>query len=222
MHTAPPTMPLALLTRRRLVGRLALALLLLGGATGAGAEEPWSLLERVRDELTRSPRQADFVQSYIPAGFSSGEREEGRLFVALPDCVRWDYQSPYAKSFLLCEETVWTWNEGETSGRRQKLVADEQQGLDLLRLSVEALRGRYTASVETSAGGGIEVLLSSATPNDALKDARFLIDTDRNLLIGLSYHDLEGNLTRFEISGYGPLGEGAVFAPPAEIEWLEE
>jgi hypothetical protein len=99
---------------------------------------------------------------------------------------------------------------------------DEQQGLDLLRLSVEALRGRYTASVETSAGGGIEVLLSSATPNDALKDARFLIDTDRNLLIGLSYHDLEGNLTRFEISGYGPLGEGAVFAPPAEIEWLEE
>jgi len=209
-----------LLSNPRFVGCLSLALLLLGGA--AGAEEPWGLLERVRDELTRSPRQADFVQSYIPAGFSTGEQEDGRIFIALPDCVRWDYQSPYAKSFLLCEETVWTWNEGETSGRRQRLVADEQQGLDLLRLSVESLRGRYAASVETTAGGNLEILLSSLTPNDALRDARFLVDADRNLLIGLSYQDLEGNLTRFEISGYGPLGPGSIFAPPVEIEWLEE
>jgi outer membrane lipoprotein-sorting protein len=215
-------MPLALLTHRRIVGCLSLALLVLGGGAAASAEEPWGLLERVRDELTRSPRQADFIQSYIPAGFSSGEREEGRIFIALPDCVRWDYQSPYAKSFLLCEEMVWTWNEGETSGRRQQLVADEQQGLDLLRLSVESLRGRYAASVETTAGASFEVLLSSLTPNDALRDARFLIDADRNLLVGLSYQDLEGNLTRFEISGYGPLGDGTVFAPPVEIEWLEE
>ncbi|MGB6336108.1 MAG: hypothetical protein WBG96_10910, partial [Thermoanaerobaculia bacterium] len=59
-------------------------------------------------------------------------------------------------------------------------------------------------------------------PYDSLTDARFLVDADRNLLVGLSYHDLEGNLTRFEISGYGPLGTGTVFAPPAEIEWLEE
>lgn len=215
-------MSFVLNTSRRIVACLSLALLALGGVADAGADEPWGLLERVRDELTRSPRQADFVQSYIPAGFSSGEQEEGRIFIALPDCVRWDYQSPYAKSFLLCEETVWTWNEGETSGRRQQLVADEQQGLDLLRLSVEALRGRYRASLETSVGGELEVLLSSLTPNDALRDASFLIDADSNLLIGLSYHDLEGNLTRFEISGYGPLGEGTVFAPPAEIEWLAE
>jgi outer membrane lipoprotein-sorting protein len=215
-------MSLLLITNRQIVACLSLALLALGGATGAGAEEPWGLLEQVRDELTRSPRQADFVQSYIPAGFSSGEQEEGRIFIALPDCVRWDYQSPYAKSFLLCEDTVWTWNEGETSGRRQRLVADEQQGLDLLRLSVESLRGRYSASVETTASGSFEVLLSSLTPNDALRDARFLIDANRNLLVGLSYHDLEGNLTRFEISGYGPLGPGSVFAPPARIEWLEE
>lgn len=215
-------MPKVLLTNPRIVGCVSLALLLFGGVAGAGAEEPWGLLERVRDELTRSPRQADFVQSYIPAGFSTGEQEDGRIFIALPDCVRWDYQSPYAKSFLLCEETVWTWNEGETSGRRQRLVADEQQGLDLLRLSVESLRGRYAASVETTAGGNLEILLSSLTPNDALRDARFLVDADRNLLIGLSYQDLEGNLTRFEISGYGPLGPGSIFAPPVEIEWLEE
>ncbi|MGB3564723.1 MAG: outer membrane lipoprotein carrier protein LolA [Thermoanaerobaculia bacterium] len=215
-------MPRVPLTNPRIVGSVSLALLLLVGVTGAGAEEPWGLLERVRDELTRSPRQADFVQSYIPAGFSSGEQEEGRIFIALPDCVRWDYQSPYAKSFLLCEETVWTWNEGESSGRRQVLVAKEQQGLDLLRLSVESLRGRYAASVETTTGGSLEVLLSSLTPYDSLTDARFLVDADRNLLVGLSYQDLEGNLTRFEISGYDPLGDGTVFAPPAEIEWLEE
>ena len=102
------------------------------------------------------------------------------------------------------------------------MVADEQQGLDLLRLSVESLRGRYSASVETTASGSFEVLLSSLTPKDAIRDARFLIDADRNLLVGLSYRDLEGNLTRFEISGYGPLGPGSVFAPPAKIEWLEE
>ena len=36
------------------------------------------------------------------------------------------------------------------------------------------------------------------------------------------YYDLEGNLTRFQISGYESLAQGTVFAPPAEIEWLEE
>ena len=73
---------------------LALALLL-PGAVAAQEADPWTVLKNVRKSLVESgPTGAGFVQTYIPAGFTSGEKESGRLALHLPDCLRWDYTDP--------------------------------------------------------------------------------------------------------------------------------
>ncbi len=91
-------------------GALALLAVFASAGSAAAAEpaaggDPWLTLERVRASLIEDgPAGAEFVQTYVPAGFSTGEEERGRLALALPDCLRWDYEEPYPKSFLLCGE----------------------------------------------------------------------------------------------------------------------
>src|SRR3954471_2172584 len=87
---------------------------LLAGAGRAAAQEvdPWAALKTVRQSLVDAgPTGASFVQTYIPSGFSSGEKESGKLALALPDCLRWDYTAPYPKSFLICGGVLHAWNE---------------------------------------------------------------------------------------------------------------
>jgi outer membrane lipoprotein-sorting protein len=215
--------------RRLIRGLLLLGLGLLAPSPQIGAETPspapnraWGYLEELRDSLAATPQGADFVQTYLPAGFSSGEQENGRLALALPDCLRWDYETPYAKTFLLCDDTVYSWNEGETSGRRQLIEAHNASGLDLLRLGVDGLRQRYAAALEAADEGRVEVVLTPLEPDGEIASARFAIDPRSVRLLALGYSDLEGNLTRFEISGYSRLGSRDVFVPPEDIHWLED
>ena len=82
-------------------------------AQTAAAPDPWKVLQGVRQSLVDSgPTAAAFTQTYIPAGFSSGDSESGRLALALPDCLRWDYQDPYPKGFLLCGGVAHGFGEG--------------------------------------------------------------------------------------------------------------
>src|SRR5689334_7912082 len=82
----------------------------------------WSLIEAVRASLAAVGRlQADFTQTYTPAGFATGETESGRLALALPDCLRWDYTGAEAKSFLLCGRDAYSWNAGDAEGRHQRV-----------------------------------------------------------------------------------------------------
>ena len=204
---------------------LALSLLLpglgLGASPGAAAEpDAWGWIERARARLAAAPLEADFEQTYLPAGFSSGERETGRIGLDLPECLRWDYATPYAKTFLLCGDTFWAWNEGEASGRRQQLAAEDQLGLDLLRLGAERLRERYRAEMEDNSGEMIRLRLAPLQEGDL--EAGLRIETATGLLRELSYRDAEGNLTRFELTGYRPLTRPGGFEPADGVEWLEE
>ena len=97
---------------------LALMLTLLPAGALAN-DNPWDALESLRGGLrAQSPLQADFVQTYTPAGFTDGESEQGRVAISLPQCLRWDYAEPFPKSFTLGGETAWFWNPGEPKGHR--------------------------------------------------------------------------------------------------------
>ena len=113
------------------------ALFLLGLAAPLRALEadPWAALEKVRGRLAASgPRVAEFEHLYLPAGFSQGEKESGRLALSLPDCLRWDYGEPYPKSFLVCGAVAHYWNEEDKTGQRQSIDSKNEPGLDLLLL----------------------------------------------------------------------------------------
>jgi hypothetical protein len=192
------------------------------------AAEPWSLLQTVRKSLVEAgPVAATFSQVYVPAGFSEGETETGRLSLSLPDCLRWDYQNPYPKGFLLCGDVVHTWNAEDKVGRRYRVDRKNEPGLDLLLLGVDDLKGRYNAASRAADKGRVEVTLTPRNPGAAagrpeeLADAKLVVDSAARRVVAVSYHDREGNLTRFEIAGYLPLPRQGQFSPPRDIRWEE-
>jgi outer membrane lipoprotein-sorting protein len=203
---------------------LLLALLApLPAAPAAAQSDPWALLESVRNSLVEAgPTGASFVQTYMPAGFSSGEKESGRLALALPDCLRWDYEEPYPKSFLLCGGLVHTWTPEDRTGRRYRVDRKNEPGLDLLLLGVDDLKKRYQATTRPAEGGRVEVALSPKGQMAELADASLTVDPATRRLVAVSYHDREGNLTRFEISGYQSLPRQGRFSPPSGIRWEEQ
>jgi outer membrane lipoprotein-sorting protein len=191
-------------------------------AAAAQGPDPWSLLSGVRDSLVDSgATAARFVQTYVPAGFDSGDSESGELALALPDCLRFDYEAPEPKSFLICGETAHFWNRDDKTGRRYTVDRREEPGLDLILLGLDQLKERYRATQGQAAAGSLEVTLTPRQEQAELASATLVIDTASRRVTALSYSDGEGNRTRFEITGYRPLRRGSRFDPPAGITWRE-
>jgi len=207
---------------RRIALLLVLPLLLLG-APAVRAESPWTVLERLRNSLQEAgPTSGKFVQTYIPAGFNQGDEESGHLSIWLPDCLRWNYEVPAAKSFLVCQGEVYFWNEGETGGRHYRIDPEKEPGLDLLLVSLATLRERYVASGDELADGTYEVSLSTPPTAAGRFSAKIRVDVAQKQVLGLEYTDEEGNLTRFRITDYTPLHHTALFQPPQDVEWTED
>jgi outer membrane lipoprotein-sorting protein len=191
-------------------------------AQTAAAPDPWKVLQGVRQSLVDSgPTAAAFTQTYIPAGFSSGDSESGRLALALPDCLRWDYQDPYPKGFLLCGGVAHSWSAQDKKGRRYRIDRKNEPGLDLLLLGVDDLKNRYRATSRLLDGGKIAVDLAplASKRQEELTDASFVVDPAAQRLAEVSYHDREGNLTRFVIKDYKGLPRQGQFSPPSGIRW---
>ena len=188
--------------------------------------DPWALVQTLRSALADdAPLQAKFEQTFVPAGFSTGETERGTFSLALPDCLRWDYEEPYPKSFLICGKDAYSWNRGELSGHYLEVAAKDEPGLDLLLLPTQELRRRYQASVKAGPSGAPEIQL---TPLERAANtpvsATLQLDGAGKRLVGLSYADGEGNHTRFLMSDYHPLraADNTVFTPPAQIRWQDQ
>lgn len=224
-------LPLTMPSRRAfLAAALAATLVPCAIAAGAAAApapaDPWALVQALRSALADdAPLQANFEQTFVPAGFSSGETERGNFSLALPDCLRWDYEEPYPKSFLICGQDAYSWNRGELSGHYQEVAAQDEPGLDLLLLPTAELRRRYQAAVKTGAGGAPEIWLTPIVKTATTPlSATLQLDGGGKRLLGLAYADSEGNRTRFVLSNYQPLraGEHSVFSPPSQIRWQED
>jgi outer membrane lipoprotein-sorting protein len=201
-----------------LVALLSVGLLL---PQAAAAQGPWDILENVRESLAAAgPTGAQFVQTYVPAGFTSGERESGTLSLALPDCLRWDYMEPFPKGYLLCGGVAYQWNPEDRTGQRFQIDRKNEPGLDLLLLSVGDLRSRYRATSKRG-DGGIAITLTPLRSLETLVEATFVVDPATQRLTEVSYRDREGNRTRFEIRGYRSLPRRGQFSPPKDIQWEE-
>lgn len=229
MTALAPELP----SRRALALLAALAVLAASAALSPAARaqtaaerpalDPWTLLADARRALEgASPLVADFEQVFVPAGFSSGESERGRMAIGLPRCLRWDYEEPFPKSYLLCGRSAWAWNPGEATGRLHLLEPDEERGLELLRLGVDELRATYRAALGPATEKTAEIRLVPLAEGGQVRDATLVIDRAARRPVRLAYHDAEGNYTRFELAGYRPLEDATLFLPPAALEWLQD
>jgi hypothetical protein len=198
------------------------ALLLAAAAPVGAAEDPWAALDRLRRAMAGDRALvADFVQTFTPAGFASGEVESGRVAISLPDCLRWDYREPYSKSFLVCGARAHSWVDGEPRGQRTTIEARHEMGLDLLLLPIAELRQRYEVSAGVTAEGQLDMVLVPVAADSPLAAANLALDVGRDRLVALEYRDREGNVTSFRFDDYRPLEDHDVFSPPAGIEWQD-
>jgi outer membrane lipoprotein-sorting protein len=208
---------------RALLSILAVLGAVLCAAAPVHAASPWDVLEAMRADLEKAgPTTAQFVQSYLPAGFSSAERESGRLSLDVPDCLRWDYEEPEVKAFLICRGQVHSWSGDDPVGYRYRVDPEREPGLDLLLLSVDELRLRYRAENRERRRGVVELRLAPVQESAQLKSAVLVIDTVTQRILQLEYQDAEGNETSFDILGYQPLDNDSAFNPPSYIEWRDE
>ena len=207
---------------RALLGLLLIAAFAAPAGGAESAADPWQALDRLRRELAAGGvLQADFVQVFTPAGFSTGETESGRLELSMPDCLRWDYVEPYRKSFLVCGSRAWSWVENEPRGQRVTIDARREAGLDLLLLPAGELSGRYRARSESLGEGRIGLALEPLDPDSALVAANLEIEAGGDRPAALDYRDREGNVTSFRFTNWRPLEDADVFSPPPGIEWTE-
>lgn len=192
------------------------------GAAADAASDPWTVLDRLRRELAAGgPLLGDFVQTFTPAGFSSGETESGRLALSMPDCLRFDYLEPYRKSFLVCGARAWSWVEGEPRGQRVAIDASREMGLDLLLLPASELARRYRATAAPRSGGEVELALEPLDAAAPLIAANLAVASTPARPSGLDYRDREGNVTGFRFSNWRALDDSDAFSPPPGIEWSE-
>jgi len=185
--------------------------------------DPWQALSELRLHLAASGSLvAGFRQSYLPAGFATGDEESGRVALALPDCLRWDYSEPYPKSYLLCGTRLHTWVAGEPQGERLHVEARDEAGLDLLLLPVELLQARYSAVARLETGGEIAVELHPTAPDSRVAEAVLLFAPSTQRPTALSYRDRDGNLTRFRFTAFELLDDDTLFTPPTTLIWKEQ
>jgi hypothetical protein len=212
------------MARRDAPPRIAAALaawLALGG-TGVAEDDPWRAVEALRAALAADgPLEADFSQSFVPAGFTAGDTEAGAVALSLPDCLRWDYTEPDRKSFLVCGARAWSWVEGEPRGQRFTIEADRETGLDLLLLPASDLAARYRAITHRLAGGELEIVLEPLARDGALVVANLTLGRDGRRIESLDWRDREGSVTSFRFARWRSLVDGDRFAPPLAIEWVD-
>ena len=191
-------------------------------------ELSWSTIDTLRSTLeARSPVNADFTQTLVPSGFQpeDGDVESGQLSMNLlapkgkPACLRWDYLGDFAKSFLLCDDRGYYWNPGETVGQIFSLDGKEEApGLDFFLQSSTQLRKRYEAKSH-QADGLVTIELVPHKPTEDVVSLRLVLATKTGLLQTMSYDDIEGNRTTFELSNFAPSTQTGVFTPPADVSW---
>ena len=68
----------------------------------------------------------------------------------------------------------------------------------------------------------MQVVLSPVDPTSSITEARLILEEQSGLLSTLAYRDLEGNASRFDLSGYESLTATEPFAPPADLDWLDQ
>ena len=119
---------------------------------------------------------------------------------------------------------VHAWNEDDKTGRRYRVDRKNEPGLDLLLLGVDDLKERYQANARTVDQGRIEITLSPKVKGKVaeLTDATLTVDPAARRVTAVAYHDREGNLTRFDITGYDDLPRQGRFSPPAGIRWEDQ
>jgi outer membrane lipoprotein carrier protein len=148
--------------------------------------------------------QADFEQLYYSATVSTPLHEKGKLYFKKPYLMKWEYQDPEEKVFLIKDDFFWDYNKEEKQLIKYDLSGGEHNSEVLLLLSGQvALLDHYTVELNPFPTENPNTLQIKLTPKDEESADTFLlleIDEKTWFIQKLISFDWTGNKTEFRFS----------------------
>jgi len=144
--------------------------------------------------------KAGFIESYNGLGLT--RNESGTLLLEKPGRMRWDYNSPPGKVFLLDGKYAWSYTPGDP--QVQRIPAKE---LDDLRSPLRFLLGHTDLEKEMSnlaiapAPNGEFVLTGQPKGQEQRITRLALTVTAEGAITGIELEEVDGALTRFTFTG---------------------
>ncbi len=223
-HPAPRAGLLAACAATGLAGLMLLGMPTRSVASALTAEE---VAERVQATYKSfSDLQAAFVQRATNRLSGASQEASGRLFLKWPGKMRWEYEKPEPRLFLIDGKTLWSYSPAERQAVAQEVTGALGTGPIGILFGISSLRRdfRVKAIVHAGTKEGNEYLLDLIPKGQDLSFKRVILAVDREsfLIQRLTVFDLYGNTTAVELSDLkvnGGLKEGLFqFSPPPGTE----
>jgi len=148
--------------------------------------------------------QANFEQLYYSATVSTPLHEKGKLYFKKPNLMRWEYQDPEEKVFLIKDDFFWDYNKEEKQLIKYDLSRGEQNTEVLFLLSGQvALLDNYSVELNPFPTENANTIQLKLTPKDEEGADTFLlleIDEKKWFIQKLISFDWAGNKTEFRFS----------------------
>jgi len=209
---------------------IGMAAFLLGGAGRAGAA-PAVTAEEVADRVEAtyksfSDLQARFVQRATNRLSGVTQEASGRLYLKWPGKMRWDYERPEPRLFLIEGKVMWSYSPLERQAVAQDISGAVGSGPIGILFGLSSLRRdfRIRAILHAGARDSPEHLLDLTPKGRDLSFTRVVlaVDRERFLIRRLTVFDLYGNTTVVDLSEVqvnGGLADGLFrFSPPPGTE----
>jgi outer membrane lipoprotein carrier protein len=197
-----------------------LLLISLSCATCAFAQDSDALIRKVDDHYNHlSSLRARYTERY--AGMGMDRTESGTLLLKKPGRMRWTYDQPVGKVFVLDGKFAWSYTPGTDQAQR---VPAKQ--LDDLRSPLRFLLGRTQLKKEldnltvTPEGSGFRI---SGVPKGMAQRVKLLTlgITAAGAIESMRLEEVDGAVTEFAFSGMQenvPVKSGDfVFTPPVGV-----
>lgn len=148
--------------------------------------------------------QANFEQFYYSATISTPLHEKGKLYFKKPNLMKWEYQDPEEKVFLIKDDLFWDYNKEEKQLIKYDLSQGEQNTEVISLLSGKvSLLDNYSVELNPFPTENANAIQIKLTPKDEeFADTYLLLEIDEKtwFIQTLISFDWTGNRTEFRFS----------------------
>jgi outer membrane lipoprotein-sorting protein len=148
--------------------------------------------------------QANFEQLYFSVTVSTPLHEKGKLYFKKPHLMKWEYQDPEEKIFLIKDDFFWDYNKEEKTLIKYNLSQGEQNSEVISLLSGQVgLTDSYSVELNPFPTENTNIIQIKLTPKDEeFADTFLLLEIDDKtwLIQKLISFDWAGNKTEFRFS----------------------
>lgn len=148
--------------------------------------------------------QANFEQFYYSTTVSTPLHEKGKVYYKKPNLMKWEYQEPEEKIFLIKDDFFWDYNKQEKQLIKYNLASGEHNSevISLLTGQVRLL-DNYSVEFNPFPTENADAIQIKLTPReDEFADTFLLLEIDRDtdFIQKLISFDWAGNKTEFQFS----------------------